>query len=73
MNNNDDSELGDEFDYEVLTRIAELCAEIGWDIAIPTNEETVPGLIIGTEEFLAEMGSNYEEVLKKFRTDEKLH
>jgi hypothetical protein len=76
-NNEDDFfSDGDEargHEYEILSQIAELCTELGWDVMLPTNEEIVPGLVIGNEDFLAEMGNTYEKALVKFKELEKLH
>ncbi len=41
-----------ERQHEILSIIAELADELGWLVAFPSESEEVPGLIIGTEEFV---------------------
>lgn len=40
--------------YELIQQLSEIVAELEWVIGLPTSE-VVPGLIIGTEEFVAEV------------------
>lgn len=42
---------------ELYERLLNLIAEIGWSIAIPdvSDDEEVPGLIIGTEEYVGKV------------------
>lgn len=44
---------------EIIMAMSELVAELGWIIALPTEVDTVPGLIIGTEEFAKDVVSAY--------------
>lgn len=37
---------------EIFAIMGELAEELGWVIGVPIEDETVPGLIMGTEEFV---------------------
>lgn len=54
---------------ELIEQLASICEELGWVIALPNQEEKVPGLIMGNEEFVAEVIQAYYgedvEVFKK--------
>lgn len=39
---------------ELIQQLAEIVAELEWVIALPTSD-TVPGLIVGNEEFVADV------------------
>lgn len=59
---------------ELIEKLAEICEELSWVIAIPDGQK-VPGLIIGTENFVTDVveiyyGNNYE-VYKKSITDDE--
>lgn len=50
---------------ELIEELASICEELGWVIALPTMEETIPGLVIGQETFVNDVvsvyyGSDYE-------------
>lgn len=42
-------------EMELIQSLADICEELGWIIAIPSQDELVPGLIIGSEEFVADV------------------
>lgn len=44
---------------EIIIELANLVDELGWVIALPTEGDTVPGLIIGSEEFAKEVTKAY--------------
>lgn len=44
---------------ELIMELSSICEELGWVVAIPSQEEKVPGLIIGTEEFVQEVVEIY--------------
>ena len=44
---------------EIIQRLSELVNQLGWVIALPTNVDTVPGLIIGQEDFVKEVVTAY--------------
>lgn len=54
---------------ELISELATICEELGWVVAIPSNEERVPGLIIGLEDFVQEVVTIYYgddvEIFKK--------
>jgi hypothetical protein len=68
-NNNDRS------DYDILSEITDLLKEIGWDIAIPMDQNAedgkVHGIVAGNEYFLAEMLKNYQYELYSMTEDEE--
>ncbi len=52
---------------ELLLEIAKLAAELDWNVAIPqSNDDSVPGLIIGNDEFLQEIANASNEPLDVF-------
>lgn len=58
---------------ELIEELASICEELGWVIALPTMEDTIPGLVIGQENFVNDVvsvyyGENYE-VFTKDPTD----
>lgn len=56
----------DQRKAEIFAIIGELAEELGWVIGIPTEGETVPGLVIGSEEFvLSFMNAEDLEVYEK--------
>lgn len=60
---------------ELIQELAEICRKLDWVIALPTEQDTVPGLIVGTEEFVAEVvqvyyGPDYEIFTQDPMTDE---
>lgn len=61
---------------ELIEELASICEELGWVIALPTMEDTIPGLVIGQETFVNDVvsvyyGSDYE-VFTKEKMDEGL-
>jgi hypothetical protein len=47
---------------ELIQALAEICKELGWIVGVPTTPDSttaVPGLIIGTEEFVYQVVANY--------------
>lgn len=38
--------------FELIQQLADICAELGWEIAIPTQDEIIPGLIVGNPQFI---------------------
>lgn len=42
---------------DVVMQIAELAAELGWSIALPDAESAVSGMIMGTNEWIKENGT----------------
>ena len=59
---------------ELIQDLAAIADQLGWVIALPTEEDAVPGLIIGTEEFVNEVvklyyGDAYEIFTKDPTTD----
>jgi hypothetical protein len=59
---------------ELIQELAEIVNRLGWVIALPTNVDMVPGLIIGQEDFVKEVvetyyGPNYD-VFKEDPTGE---
>lgn len=37
---------------ELMKRISDLCKLLGWNIAIPSTGEEVPGMILGTDDYI---------------------
>lgn len=57
---------------EIITELAELCKELGWVIALPEQEEMVPGLIIGNQDFVEEVTETlYGPGFSIFSSDEE--
>lgn len=59
---------------ELIQDLAGIAEELGWVIALPTEEDIVPGLVMGTEPFVNEVvslyyGDNYEIFTKDPTTD----
>lgn len=54
---------------ELIEQLAVICEELEWNIALPTTDEIVPGLIIGTPVFIRDVvsvvyGDNYDVFTK---------
>lgn len=50
---------------ELIEDLAEIVNELGWVIGLPSGEGMVPGLVVGTEEFVRDVvevyyGANYD-------------
>lgn len=51
-------EVNEERQLELIQQLTEICDELGWIVGVPGEEgsdSTVPGLIIGKEEFVYEI------------------
>lgn len=50
---------------ELITELAGICEELGWIVAVPAssdpNDEMVPGLVIGTKQFVSEIASVFSD------------
>lgn len=44
---------------ELIDQLAQICEELNWVIALPTQEEPVPGIIMGQEGFVQEVVQSY--------------
>lgn len=44
---------------ELIQKLAEIVNELEWVIGLPTGDDMVPGLIIGTEEFVRNVVETY--------------
>lgn len=44
---------------ELIEQLSNICAELGWVVALPENVDMVPGLIIGDEVFVNEVVQAY--------------
>ena len=45
-------------EQEIIAIITELADELGWIVAIPDAGDTIPGLILGTEEFILDISQS---------------
>lgn len=43
----------------LISKLSEIVNELGWVIGLPAGEEMVPGLIIGTEQFVVDVVETY--------------
>ncbi len=62
-------------DMEIIMEISELAQMVGWHIAVPLDNQDpdngkVPGLVMGNEEFIAEMMQNYQYELYSMEENE---
>lgn len=51
--------MGKRTQLDIITELAELCKELGWVIALPEQDEAVPGLIVGDQAFVEEVTEAY--------------
>lgn len=56
MSNNDDITKKQK---ELIEKLSEIVAELEWVIGLPVGSDSVPGLIIGTEEFVRDVVETY--------------
>lgn len=65
--------MNDEEKLELVTKLISIVEELGWDIAIPADEDNasaVSGLIMGTTEYLHEILPHLEG--RVFQSTEEL-
>lgn len=43
----------------LISKLSEIVNELGWVIGMPAGEDMVPGLIIGTEQFVVDVVETY--------------
>ena len=60
-----------EKQMELINTLGEICQELGWVIGVPEHEDpsTVPGLIIGKEDFVYELAAVYGDEVEVFSQD----
>lgn len=66
---------------ELITELASICEQLGWIVGVPAsndpNDEMVPGLIIGTKQFVADIatvfsdGQNIDDVMEVYEKGEE--
>lgn len=44
---------------DLINKLADIVNELGWVIGLPVGADTVPGLIVGTEEFVKDVVGTY--------------
>lgn len=49
--------------FELIQQLSDICAELGWEIAIPTQDEVIPGLVVGNPEFIDDIAPLIAEQL----------
>lgn len=45
--------------HELIEELSRICNELDWVIGLPNEDEEVPGLIIGTEQFVTVVIESY--------------